>query len=204
MMRTVLRPLVAAALGYLVGTFPSADIATRLARTAVTDLRAAGSGNPGGLNAAAVLGSRWGAAVMAADIAKGTVAGLAGRMVAGPAGGYAAATTSIGGHILPVWSGFRGGKGVGTSAGACLAVFPAFFPIDVTVAATAAAAGRNAERAVWTSCAAWTLSSLVWWRRRWPNLWGPPPTAGLPVFAVAGSAMILTKFRLARRPEGTR
>ena len=66
--------LLAAATGYLAGSIPSADIATRLARTNVDDLRATGSGNPGALNAAAVLGRRWGAAVLGADMAKGAAA----------------------------------------------------------------------------------------------------------------------------------
>ena len=186
--------------GYLVGTLPSADIATRLARSGVVDLRAEGSGNPGATNAAAVLGKRWGLAVLAADMGKGALAGSLGRALAGPAGAYMGAAASIAGHIVPVWSKGKGGKGVATSAGACLAVFPAFFPIDTAVAIASATASRNAERTTWLSCSVWVAAALLWWRRRLPNAWGPAPTGGLPMFALAGSAMILTKFRLARRP----
>jgi glycerol-3-phosphate acyltransferase PlsY len=50
--------LLAGAAGYLAGSIPSADIATRLAGTSVNDLRAAGSGNPGALNASVLLGRR--------------------------------------------------------------------------------------------------------------------------------------------------
>lgn len=184
--------------GYLIGTIPSADIATRLARTEVSDLRSTGSGNPGATNAAAVLGTRWGVAVLIADMGKGALAGVAGRAIGGTAGAYSASAASIAGHIVPVWSGGRGGKGVATSAGACAAVFPAFFPIDTAVAVIGAVTSRNAERAVWMSCTAWIVSSLLWWRRRLPNAWGPEPTGGLPIFAVAGSAMIIAKFRAAR------
>ncbi len=196
--RTVARVAAAGGLGYLVGTFPSADIATRLAARG-TDLRAEGSGNPGALNAAAVLGRRWGLAVLAADMAKGAVAGTVGRAVASDAGAYAAATGSIAGHIAPMWNGFRGGKGVATSAGACLAVFPAYFPIDAVVAATSAAASQQAERSIQVSCAVWTASAVLWWRRGLPNGWGPSPGPGLPVFAAVSSAMILAKFRAARK-----
>lgn len=189
---------IAALAGYLIGTMPSADIATRLAGSPVADLRTAGSGNPGALNTAALLGARWGAAVLVADMAKGAAAGAAGRAIAGPTGAYVAATASIAGHIVPVWSRGEGGKGVATSAGACLAVFPAYFPIDAAVAATAAATKRNAERAIWMSSAVWVAAAVLWWRRRLPNAWGPSPTAGLPLFALAGAAMILTKFRTAR------
>jgi F0F1-type ATP synthase assembly protein I len=79
-------------------------------------------------------------------------------------------------------------------------VFPAYFPIDAAVAATAAVSRRNAERTIWISSSAWVAAALLWWRRRLPNAWGPSATAGLPLFALTGSAMILTKFRTARRP----
>lgn len=196
--RDTLPVAAAAGIGYLAGTFPSADLATRLAARG-TDLRAEGSGNPGALNAAAVLGRRWGLAVLATDMAKGAIAGFAGRAVAGDAGAYAAATGSIAGHIAPVWNGFRGGKGVATSAGACLAVFPAYFPIDAAVAATTAAASQQAERSIQVSCAVWTAAAVLWWRRGLPNGWGPAPGPGLAGFAAASSAMILAKFRAARR-----
>lgn len=196
--RRVVRPLVATATGYLAGSIPSADIANRLAHSGIDDLRTAGSGNPGALNTAAVLGPRWGAMVLIADMAKGAVAGGLGRAVAGSSGAYAAATASIAGHIVPVWSRGRGGKGVATSAGACIAVFPAYFPIDAAVAATAAASRRDAEHTIWISSAVWVAASVLWWRRRLPNAWGPPPTAGLPLFALSGAAMILAKFRSAR------
>jgi glycerol-3-phosphate acyltransferase PlsY len=189
---------VAAVAGYLIGTMPSADIATRLAGSSVSDLRAAGSGNPGALNTATVLGPRWGAAVLVADMAKGATAGAVGRVIAGPTGAYVAATASIAGHIVPLWSRGKGGKGVATSAGACLAVFPIYFPIDAAVAATAAATKRNAEHTIWISSAVWVAVAVLWWRRRLPNAWGPTPTAGLPLFALSGAVMIVAKFRAAR------
>lgn len=189
----------ATVVGYLAGTFPSADVATRLARRG-TDLRAEGSGNPGALNAAAVLGKRWGFVVLAADMTKGALAGAAGRAIAGDTGAYLAATASIAGHIAPVFNGFRGGKGVATSAGACLAVFPAYFPIDAAVATITAVASQQAERSIQISCAAWTAASVVWWRRQLPNAWGPEPSPALIGFAAVSSAMIVAKFRATRKP----
>lgn len=196
--RHAVRLGAAIGIGYLVGSFPSADVATRLASRQI-DLRSEGSGNPGALNAAAVLGRRWGAAVLAVDMAKGAVASVAGRSIAGDGGAYAAATASIVGHITPVWSGFRGGKGVATSAGVCLATFPAYFPIDATVAVTGAVASQRAERSIQVSCAVWTTAAIVWWRRGLPNLWGPKPGPGLPLSAAVSSMMILAKFRSARK-----
>jgi len=198
--RSIFPVATATVVGYLAGSVPSADIATRFARSGLSDLRTTGSGNPGAVNAASVLGRRWGGVVLAADVAKGALAGTAGRAIAGSAGAYAGATAAIAGHIVPVWSGGRGGKGVATSAGACLLVFPAYFPIDAAVAVVGAARTRSAERATQLSCAAWVIASLVWWWRRLPNGWGPPPGPGLPLFAAFGSAMILTKFHVTKRP----
>ena len=185
--------------GYLAGTFPSASVASRLASGGAVDLRTSGSGNPGALNAAQQLGSAWGVGVLLTDAAKGSSVRCAGRRLAGDAGAYMAATAAIAGHIAPMWSGFRGGKGVATSAGACLAVFPAYFPIDAAVAAAGAAGTRNPETAVRISSLVWTAAAVVWWRRGWPNGWGPHPTFGLPLFAATSSAMILAKFAHVRR-----
>lgn len=187
----------AAVVGYLLGSFPSAVVAARLARTG-RDVHREGSGNPGAANAAAILGPAWGVGVLAADMGKGAAAGALGRAVAGDAGAYLASTAAIAGHIVPVWNGGRGGKGVATSAGACLAVFPVYFPIDAAVAALATATTRRSERSIQLSCAAWILAATLWWRRRLPNAWGPAPTAALPAFAVASSLMILAKFRSTR------
>lgn len=197
----VARCLVAGAVGYLVGSFPSADAAARLAPGDRRDLRREGSGNPGGVNAGQVLGKKWGVAVILADVAKGALAGFAGGRVGGDAGAYTAATASIAGHIYPPWTRFRGGKGVATSAGACLAVFPAFFPIDAAVAAAGVAGSRHAERTVQINAAVWTLSSVVWWKGDLPNAWGPRPSRGLVTFSVVGSALILHKFRSVRRRD---
>ena len=199
--RRPLRFLGAVVSGYLAGTIPSADLAARVASGGSIDLRHAGSGNPGGANAAAVLGARWGYAVMAADITKGAVACRVGRRLAGSSGAHVAGTASVVGHCFPIWNGFRGGKGVGCSVGQCLATFPAYFPIDLGVAAMTAAgpwrrrafAGTAAASATWVACA------VLWWRRRLPNLWGPEPGPGLALAAAGSSAVIAHRFVAARR-----
>ena len=206
MISSVIKPLTrtvgAAALGYLFGTLPSADVATRLATGGAVDLRTAGSGNPGATNASAVLGNRWGYAVLAADIAKGALACTAGRAIAGDSGTHVAGTASVVGHCFPVWNGFRGGKGVACSVGQCAMTFPAYFPIDLGVAALTAAGPwrQRALAATAVASVAWVAGGVVWWRRGWHNLWGPSPTGALPLAAAASSAVILYKFASARRP----
>lgn len=183
---------------YLLGAIPSADIAGRLATRGRVDVRIAGSGNPGALNVGTVIGPKWGAAVMVADIAKGFAAcRLAGR-AAGPTAMQLAGSAAVAGHCHPVWTGFRGGKGVATSVGQVLATFPAYFPLDFAVAAASVASPWFKERArasMTISSTVWVVSSAIWWRRQLPNAWGPRPTAALPVASAISAALILNRFR---------
>jgi glycerol-3-phosphate acyltransferase PlsY len=148
-----------------------------------------------------VLGKRAGYTVMAVDIAKGAAACGVGALVAGPAGAHAAGTASVVGHCLPVWSRGKGGKGVAPSVGQCLATFPAYFPLDLGIAAVTASNPRWRQRAFTAtivSSVCWVLGGVVWWRRQWPNLWGPRPTGALPAASLASSAVIAYKFVVAR------
>ena len=199
----MLEVVAAGVVGYLLGTFPSADVVSRIATRGRINLRASGSGNPGGLNAMKEIGTAWGVVVIVTDVVKGVIAGFAGMAIGGDGGGYAAATMSMAGHIFPVWSRFKGGKGVATSAGACLAVFPAFFPIDAVVAVFGAARTRNPERTIWGNAIVWVGAALVWWLADVPNLWGPDPSWGLVAFSALGSAMIVWKFATAARVTRT-
>ncbi len=198
-----MRVVAAAVAGYVAGTIPSADLATRAASSPTRDLRLEGSGNPGAANAIKVLGAKWGYAVMAADIAKGAAACGVGRRLAGANGAHVAGTAAVVGHCFPVWNGFRGGKGVAASVGQCLATFPAFLPVDLAVAGLTSASPswkRRAESATAVSSVVWVASGAWWAHKRWPNLWGPPPTAALPLASAVSSAVILYRFRTARTP----
>jgi acyl phosphate:glycerol-3-phosphate acyltransferase len=191
--------LIAAALGYLVGTFPTSDIVTRYAAgrngKEFVDLRKAGTGNPGTLNAAKVLGWNWGGAVLAGDLAKGALASLLGRALAGDNGAYAAGSGAVVGHCAPIWSAFRGGKGVATSAGTSLVCFPAYMPIDVSLAAATLALSRGrSETATYIASAVFVTAALYWCLRSRGNLWGPRPTIGLPLYALSTSAIIAYRF----------
>ena len=122
------RTLGAIAIGYLVGTFPTADIVARRASGGPVDLRHTGTGNPGSANAAGVLGVRAGAEVIAGDIGKGAAACAFGAAIAGPLGAHVAGTAAVAGHCFPVWNGFRGGKGVAASVGSVPRDVPRVFP----------------------------------------------------------------------------
>lgn len=191
--RSVARLLLAAAGGYLLGTTPSSAAASWLVAGGSVDLRSTGSGNPGGLNAARVLGRRAGRAVIAADVAKGSFACAWGRRCGGDVGAHVAGVAAVVGHCYPLWSRFRGGKGVATSFGQCLYTFPVYAPVDLALATSVGRVPRLRRPAlvsVGVSSAAWLLASVVWWRRGLPNLWGPSPTAALPL-ANAATALVI-------------
>jgi glycerol-3-phosphate acyltransferase PlsY len=198
------RFILTAAGAYALGSFPSADLASRLLTGGAVELRRAGSGNPGGVNARRLLGPWAGRAVIAADVAKGVTACFLGRRLAGDVGAHVAGVTAVAGHCYPPWSRFRGGKGVATTFGQCLYTFPAYAPVDAAVATAVArrpGLRRPALVSVAVSSGLWLLASVVWWRRGWPNLWGPRPTAALPLANAATVVVIATRgaLLLARR-----
>ena len=194
----------AAALGYALGTLPSADATSRLATGGWGALRTGGTGNPGAANALVVLGKRWGYAILAADIVKGAAACLAGRRLAGDTGAHVGGTAAVVGHCFPVWKRFRGGKGVAVSVGQCLATFPVYVPIDLAVAGLTVAGPWRSRTFATTAVAstAWVAAAVLWWRRGWRNAWGPRPTAALPASAAVTTAVILSKFARHRAGVG--
>lgn len=122
---------MALAFGYLLGSIPFGLVFARMA--GLGDIRSVGSGNIGATNVLRT-GNRWvAAATLFADGAKGAVAVLIARYVAGDTMAVLAGTAAFVGHIFPVWLGFKGGKGVATFLGLTLALS---FPIGLAACAT--------------------------------------------------------------------
>lgn len=116
--------LVAMAAAFLLGSFPSGVVVSRMLLG--RDIRDAGSGNIGAANAARVGGMRAGVMVGLLDVLKGILAVLVGRGLGLDAGGLAwVACAAVFGHDFSIFLGFRGGKGVATTFGAMLALSPA-------------------------------------------------------------------------------
>ena len=126
--------LVAWILGaFLLGSIPFGLL---IARTRGVDIRAHGSGNIGATNVARVLGLRLGLACFALDVLKGLVPtlafglshGLLGRYDLEPGQAWAwlgVFAAPVLGHMFSPFARLRGGKGVATSLGSLLGVFPA-------------------------------------------------------------------------------
>ncbi len=195
--------LVGVVVGYLLGTFPSVDLVTRIATRGEVDLRSVGSGNPGGLNAARVLGRKWGLLVIVLDVIKGALAGFIGLLL-GDAGAYAAGTAVIAGHCWPVWTGFRGGKGVASAGGSFFAVFPPMVPLNGLFTGTTALLTKNSRLAMRAAVVFWILAAAVWWAGDLPMWWGPEPGPGLMVYAAVGGGMVLVRFLVADRENPLR
>ena len=111
-------------LSYFIGGVPTGYLLVKLMKR--TDIRAQGSGNIGFTNVARSAGVFLGIVVLIVDAGKAFLAVryfptlFAQERVLKPIFGFAV----IAGNILNPFLGFRGGKGVATGLGACMAVSP--------------------------------------------------------------------------------
>ncbi|MCS6917236.1 MAG: glycerol-3-phosphate 1-O-acyltransferase PlsY [Chitinophagales bacterium] len=122
--------IAALATAYFIGSIPSAVWLGRWLYG--TDVRQSGSGNAGATNTFRVLGARAAAAVLLVDVVKGMLAIVQGqwwlpdelsdhqRQWIQLALGFVAGL----GHVFPVYTQFRGGKGVATFFGVLIYLFP--------------------------------------------------------------------------------
>jgi glycerol-3-phosphate acyltransferase PlsY len=111
--------IVAAVIGYLLGSIPFGMILTGLA--GLGDIRHVGSGNIGATNVLRTGNKALAALTLLLDLAKGLAAVLIGS-IWGSDAILAAAGAVILGRMFPVWIGFRGGKAVATALGVLLAI----------------------------------------------------------------------------------
>ncbi len=109
--------VLAAIIGYLLGSIPFGVVLTRL--TGGPDLRSIGSGNIGATNVLRTGNKKLAAMTLIGDALKGTAAVLIGWYW-GPAAAMLAGIFAFVGHLFPVWLKFKGGKGVATFLGIAL------------------------------------------------------------------------------------
>jgi glycerol-3-phosphate acyltransferase PlsY len=115
---------------YLLGSIPFGLL---IARAHGIDLRKIGSGNIGATNVSRALGKKWAYVCFVLDALKGLVPMLLaagfGLVEENASVGQLALWLGVGcaailGHVFPVYLGFRGGKGVATSMGVVLGLWP--------------------------------------------------------------------------------
>ena len=120
------------AISYLLGALPLAD---RMSRRRGVDIFTSGTGLAGATNVRRSVGRVYALVVLIGDICKGALAvlvaglfGIEGTLLLLPV------AAAVVGHWRSVFSGFRGGDGLATFGGACLAMFPTIGLISVAVA----------------------------------------------------------------------
>jgi glycerol-3-phosphate acyltransferase PlsY len=103
------------------------------------DLRNVGSGNIGATNLSRALGKKWAYVCFVLDLAKGLLPTLAAGVWLGDIAGtkgllaqLAVGCAAIIGHIFPVYLKFRGGKGVATSFGVAMGLWP-YYTVSAAV-----------------------------------------------------------------------
>jgi glycerol-3-phosphate acyltransferase PlsY len=127
------------AIAYLLGSIPFGLL---IAKAHGMDLRSIGSGNIGATNLSRALGRKWAYLCFALDAAKGFVPMLAAAKFVHPVPTtvelflwLAVGSAAVLGHIFPIYIGFKGGKGVATSFGMALGLWP-YYTVCAIVAIT--------------------------------------------------------------------
>jgi len=114
--------ILIAAIGYTLGNISSSYLVGKFAGN--IDVRQHGSGNLGATNVFRVLGFKAGIIVFLADALKGVLATLIGLWIKGDIGGLVGGIAAVAGHNWPFMLGFKGGKGIATSFGTLIIIFP--------------------------------------------------------------------------------
>ena len=123
MTHNLLSILIVIAAGYLLGSISTGVVLSRL--FAKTDIRSQGSGNAGTTNMLRVLGRKMALLTFIGDMLKGIIAVFIGKwLIGGELGGLLGVVGAVLGHYYPLYFGFKGGKGIATSFGSLLFVFP--------------------------------------------------------------------------------
>lgn len=113
-------------IGYLLGGVQSAILVGRLKGI---DIREQGSGNAGTTNTIRVMGKKFGAVVLVIDILKAVLAIWIAKLIFGQSHEEAkilielySGIGAILGHSYPLFFGFKGGKGIATTAGTLIGI----------------------------------------------------------------------------------
>ncbi len=212
-MTTTQQLLILLPISYLLGAVPYGLI---IGLSKGVDPRKAGSGNIGATNIGRLLGKKFGLIVFALDMLKGLGPTLAASLIVArdisPADAgvqflwLATGFASIFGHMFSIFIKFKGGKGVATSAGVVLGIWP-YYTLAAAIVLVAWAITFKLTRIISlasmiAACLfppAYVLTTLVFKQ----DLFGPHWP--LLAFSVLTALMILFKHRsnIARLRAGT-
>ncbi|HEY7214438.1 MAG TPA: glycerol-3-phosphate 1-O-acyltransferase PlsY [Thermoanaerobaculia bacterium] len=188
---------------YLLGSVSFSVLIVRLLQG--LDVRTVGSGNAGATNVLRAAGRKAGAIVLALDVAKGVTAVAVPRALDAPpsvVGGAAVAVVI--GHVFPVFFGFRGGKGVATSAGALGTLAPAAMALGLVVFVVMVTWKRYVSLGSIVTAALMPLLVVLCQRLGWVkggDTWLVVPTAAIALIVIAGHARNLRRLRQGTEPR---
>jgi glycerol-3-phosphate acyltransferase PlsY len=161
-------------IAYLAGSFPTAYL---VGRAKGVDLGRTGSGNYGATNVFRTLGRGPASLALVVDVAKGYLpVELLPRWMA-PAGIAPAtfavllAIAAVLGHVFSLFLRFRGGKGVGTAAGAFLALSPWALLLAATAWLAVLAWRRIVSLASLSGALVLLAAVIAMHAREWPRHW---------------------------------
>ena len=160
-----------ALIGYLLGSIPFGMVVARVMN--LGNLREIGSGNIGATNVLRTGNKSAAALTLILDAAKGAVALLLARYLAGEDAAQLAAVMAMVGHCFPVWLKFNGGKGVATFLGIMLA-----YSLPIGAAC----------------CAAWLIGAFGWRISSMGALVSAAASTFFLVFMGAGTALMMGVF----------
>lgn len=177
---------------FLIGSIPFPYLFTR--RRGI-DLRAVGSGNVGATNVLRVASPATAMTVLALDATKGSVAvWLADAVSRHGTLAVVAGLAAVAGHVYPPWLGFRGGKGMATTAGVFAVLAPAATAVAALIFAAIIAASRYVSLGSLGAMAA--LPPLTAW-------FGAPPTVFAGACAAAALVVVTHRGNVRRLWLGT-
>lgn len=157
---------------YLVGSVPTGYL---IGRARGVDIRKHGSGNIGATNVGRVLGRNWGLFAFACDFLKGFLPlFLVRHFLFSEAGSWAVslllvicAMAAILGHNYTPWLGFKGGKGIATSAGVLGALLPWVLAVSLSLWIIAVLITRTVSIGSLLAAASLPVAAAIFYPQQW-------------------------------------
>jgi glycerol-3-phosphate acyltransferase PlsY len=152
-----MKELVLVVLCYFLGAIPFSYLFSRF--FGGVDIRSRGTGNVGATNVLRTVGTKIALASLLGDFFKGVLAAWLGFYFGGTVLAAICAGIAVVGHCWPIFLGFKGGKGVATSAGVILFLMPSVLLVLLVTFVTSIAVTRLVS--LGSVCAAVLLPFLV-------------------------------------------
>ncbi|MDH3463121.1 MAG: glycerol-3-phosphate acyltransferase [Acidimicrobiia bacterium] len=181
---------IAFAVGYLIGSAPTAN---GLARLKGIDMRSAGSGNPGTNNARKLGGYGLAAAILLVEFAKGSAASGFGWVIGDDLTAVVAGIGAITGNVYNFWYRLHGGKGLAIGGGVLIMLWPPGFVLAVVSIAAMAAVTKSSGKAAAAALIALIAVGFGWWALAIENWWGIRSLYLLPWLAISMAIAIVPK-----------